>query len=135
MTKDSDYPYPDSNGRWTYQGKIFRCLPKSFATRFLKKTILVGITYLDHEANEIEKKQFWGIITSITAKQGIEVTNPDTNKKFYLPPDLACVYPAKKGEYRLKSSGEIVTDPDYLTTWTSTKPPQGNWENLTERGE
>jgi hypothetical protein len=75
---------------------------------------------------ETEKKQFWGIITAISTKRGIEVTNPKANITFYLPPDLACLYPAQKGKYTLKSSGEIIEDPDFYTTWTSTKPPQGN---------
>jgi len=122
MTEDSDYPYPDGTGSWSYHGRVVRSLPKSVAKRFLKKTLLIGITYLDHEGNEIEKKQLWGIIASITTKRGVEVTNPNTNIKFYLPPDLASLSPAKKGEYRLKSTAEIVTDPDYLTTWTSRKP-------------
>jgi hypothetical protein len=30
--------------------------------------------------------------------------------------------PAPPGEYRLKSTGEIVVDPDLLSTWTIRRP-------------
>jgi len=43
---------------------------------------------------------------------------------FGLPPDLSSTKPAPPGEYRLNSTGEIVTDPDFLTTWTFYQAPE-----------
>ena len=122
MTKEPDLPYASGDGFWTYHDQVISELPKEIANRFLGKTLLVGITYYDHQQKEIEKKQFWGAITSITPRKGIEITNPNTKTSFYLPPDLTAIYPAKKGEYRLRSTGEVIVDPDFLTTWDRTAP-------------
>ncbi|MBN7463153.1 hypothetical protein I3U64_23750, partial [Mycobacteroides abscessus subsp. abscessus] len=37
---------------------------------------------------------------------------------FTLPPAPESFSPAAPGEYRLRSTGEVITDPDYLATWT-----------------
>jgi hypothetical protein len=39
-----------------------------------------------------------------------------------LPPDLRSLKPAPAGEYRLRSTHEIVRDPDYLATWVIEQP-------------
>jgi len=40
-----------------------------------------------------------------------------------LPPDLRSLKPAPAGEYRLRATGEIVRDPDYLATWVVVDEP------------
>jgi hypothetical protein len=35
-----------------------------------------------------------------------------------LPTDLKAFRPAAPGEYRLRSTGEVVKNPDLLTSWT-----------------
>jgi len=42
-----------------------------------------------------------------------------------LPPDLSSTQVAALGEYRLRSTGEIVVNPDYLTTWNINRPEEG----------
>ena len=37
---------------------------------------------------------------------------------FNLPPDITAIEVAAKGEYYLKSTGEIVVNPDYVAIWT-----------------
>jgi hypothetical protein len=39
---------------------------------------------------------------------------------YWLPPDGRAFEEAPPGEYRLRSTGEVVIDPDYLATWTIT---------------
>ncbi len=34
-----------------------------------------------------------------------------------LPPDVRTFEEARPGEYRLRSTGEIVVDPDFTSTW------------------
>jgi hypothetical protein len=130
MTEEPDFPYSDHNGHWVYHGKVLRSLPKSFRDRFLKKKILVDVTVVDDKGKEIDRKQFWGIITSITARQGIEVRNPNTKITFRLPPALDCLSRPKKTEYKLNPTGEVLEDPDFYTSWSATRPPQGNWGEL-----
>lgn len=81
------------------------------------KVLLVGITYNDKNGNVKERKQFWGTVTEADEKKIlIEQKNGEI---FSVPPDLRAIEPAPKGEYRLHSTGEVVSDPDFLTTWIS----------------
>lgn len=83
------------------------------------KVLLVGITYYTHDNEYIEQKQFYGTVTEAN-KTLIRVKQKD-GTDFTLPPDLSSTKRARKGEYKLRSTGEIVIDPDYLTTWNLTK--------------
>lgn len=87
---------------------------------YIGKTVLVGITYQDEEGHELEKKQLFGTICRINQKEGIVLTLSNTGEEFSLPPELHALKEARPGEYRLRSTGEIIVDPNYLTTWIST---------------
>lgn len=89
---------------------------------YIGKHLLIGITYLDHKGTFIEQKQFHGIIVRINENEGIVIKLHNSELEYKLPPDLNSLQVAPKGEYRLRTTGEIVTDPDYMTTWTVTKP-------------
>jgi len=79
------------------------------------KYILIGITLLDHEGNLIEQNQHHGIFKSMDLVIHISLNN---SEDFTLPPDLSTFKKAEPGEYKLRSTGEIVKNPDYLSTWT-----------------
>ena len=87
------------------------------------KVILVGVTYVDQEERVLERKQWWGVIESASASEGIRVNLKNSSDPCVLPPDLEAIRRAAPGEYRLKGSNEIIRDPDFLTTWTSLDPP------------
>ena len=77
----------------------------------LGKTILAGLTY--YSANNV-------FVELIKADEsGIEIQQNDRNI-FGLPPDLTAIDCAAPGEYRLKSTGEVVKNPDYLVTYSVT---------------
>ena len=79
------------------------------------KTILVGITYYTNDNEFIEQKQYWG--TVIEANDSQILFRQKSGDVFGLPPDLSSTKLAPKGEYRLLSTGEIVIDPDFTSTW------------------
>ena len=83
------------------------------------KTILIGLTYYTADDELIEQKQCWGTVREASEK-GILVQLND-GELFGLPPDLSSTKIAPRGEYRLRSTGEIVLNPDYLTTWNITR--------------
>ena len=89
---------------------------------YIGKHLLIGFTYLEHDGTLIEQKQFHGVIVRINESEGIVIKLRDSELEFKLPPDLNSLQPAPKGEYRLRATGEVVTDPDFLTTWTLNKP-------------
>ena len=85
----------------------------------LGKTVLAGLTYYSANNELIEQKQVWGTVTKAD-KSCIEIQQAD-GSKFGLPPDLSAIDTAAPGEYKLRSTGEVVTDPDYLVTYSVTK--------------
>lgn len=86
------------------------------------KVLLIGLTYYSHDKIFIEQRQYWGTViesnkTAICVKQ-------KNGEIFRLPPDLSSTKLAPPGEYRLKSTGEVVINPDFLATWIIYNPPE-----------
>jgi hypothetical protein len=92
----------------------------NFAAWLLGKYVLVGLTYLDHTGNEIDRHEVHGRVKSVDQKTAIvlERTGQLDDQDFRLPPDTTVFEPAEPGDYRLKTTGEIVSNPDALATWT-----------------
>jgi hypothetical protein len=91
----------------------------------LDKYVIVGITYLKPNTENVESQiQYHGRITKIDRECGFEIRCEGTRKGEVrtLPPDLRAFQPARPGEYRLRSTGEVVKDPDALATWTINQP-------------
>jgi hypothetical protein len=88
------------------------------------KRVLVGITVLTPGGELIEQRQFVGQVASVDPAKGIEL-NLANRTSYWLPPDARLLEEAAPGEYRLRSTGEIVTDPDYISTWTITQHKKG----------
>lgn len=83
------------------------------------KVILVGLTYYTHDKQFIEQKQFHGTVIRADEK-GILIRKSD-GEETMLPPDLRSTKAAPPGEYRERSTGEIVENPDFLSTWNVVK--------------
>ncbi|HEX3467332.1 MAG TPA: hypothetical protein VHT05_04570 [Candidatus Elarobacter sp.] len=81
------------------------------AEEYLGKTVLVGITHVDRAGSEVGSAQWHGVIEAVVPLLAIRVGD----EVRILPPT---VMKASPGEYRLRSTGEVVVDPDFLATWT-----------------
>lgn len=93
------------------------------ANALIGKYVLIGINYQNNSGEINSQQQVHGIIESADEKLGLVVNlkgKRDT-EKFYLPPDTRSFFIAKPGEYRLRSTGEIINDPDYTSEWTITE--------------
>ncbi len=81
---------------------------------------LVGVTNIDRDDNVIDREQFVGRIADVDASSiTLEVADGSAR---WLPPDVRPFDEAWPGEYRLRDTGELVVDPDYVVTWTRTPP-------------
>ena len=94
----------------------------SKAAEYIGKTVLIGVTYLDHNEELIEQKQWAGTISTFSQKEGIKIKLKDSDEPCCLPPDDRGIRNAPPGIYRLRSTGEEIENPDYLATWTCVKP-------------
>jgi hypothetical protein len=83
----------------------------------LDKILLIGITVLDNNDELITQIQVYGPVIKSNA-DGIVICRNQTQKEFTIPPDFDNVSEAQPGEYKLRSTGEIIIDPDYLSSWT-----------------
>jgi hypothetical protein len=97
----------------------------SLAAALLGKCVLVGLTYEKQDGTVTEQRQLHGTVVAAD-RSGIRLTllGGELGSTFNLPPDTRAFSPAPPGEYRLRSTGEIVVDPDYLSTWTIVAPAE-----------
>lgn len=85
-------------------------------------TVLVGITFVSPEGDE--QSQFYGTVMDVSPVDGItlRLEGQRSGETYTLPPDLDAFEPAAPGEYRLRSTGEVLIDPDFTTSWTINAP-------------
>lgn len=79
------------------------------------KTILVGLTSISPNGSASEVRQLVGSAEQID-QMGIRL-RLEGGDYYDLPPDLRPVDEAMPGEYRLRSTGQVVVDPDFTATW------------------
>lgn len=95
------------------------------ARAIIGKRLLVGVTHRNHADEIMSIEQFHGEIIRASRKEGIIIRLDDSGKERWVPPDLSRLESAEPGNYRLKGSGEVVVNPDFLSTWT-VYPPDGS---------
>ena len=91
------------------------------ASELLHKHVLVGLTRLDSQGDIRKQEQFHGDVISASAT-GVLLRLPD-GFEYNLPPDYRAFEKAAPGNYRLRSTGVVVINPDYVATWTVSDPP------------
>ena len=57
------------------------------------------------------------------AVENVAIYLQNEGEEFSLPPDPDAFQPAAPGRYTLKTTGEVVVDPDFLAAWT-VHPPE-----------
>ncbi len=92
------------------------------AAALIGSKVLIGLTFVS-DAGE-EQVQMHGVVTEATPESGIEIAleGNRAGDTYRLPPDLRGFFPAPPGEYRLRSTGEVVIDPDFTANWTISRP-------------
>jgi hypothetical protein len=86
--------------------------------------VIVGITTVEANGDPISQVQFHGRVTIADPERGICIAleGAHADETYWMPPQPESFQSAPPGEYRLRSTGEVITDPDFTTTWTITKP-------------
>lgn len=95
------------------------------ADSLIGKYAPVGITRLAPDGKTVKSQtQYHGRIIAADRANGfkIECEGALAGKIMGLPPDLRPFKPAASGEYKLRSTGEIVNDPDVLASWSIVEP-------------
>ncbi len=90
------------------------------------KHLLIGVTYVDPEERIMKQIQVHGKISGID-ERGIQLVQSN-GEMFSPPPDLESLKSAPPVSYRLRSTGEVVENPDLISSWTCKAPPPGSGE-------
>lgn len=83
------------------------------------KRCLIGLRTLDPDGDTIDKTQFHAEILRFTP-QRLLIRDLASGEQRDMPPDTRAFRYAPRGDYRLRSSGQIVTDPDAECRWSKT---------------
>jgi hypothetical protein len=90
------------------------------ARQMIGKHVIIGLTYRDHTGAVEEQVQLHGDIVAIDDVVTVRLSG--SGEAFTLPADLDAFTPAPPGEYRFRATGEVVVNPDLMTTWTIHRP-------------
>lgn len=93
------------------------------AAKYIGKYVLIGITYQDFNGKYTRQEQMHGTIVDVCAKRGflVDLKGVNEGKKYVLPPDIRSLKFAKPGDYTLRETKEIISDPDLLWSWIITE--------------
>jgi len=88
------------------------------------QTVLIGLTHVVGGNRVMRREQLHGLIVSANSQGGFEVAleGRRAGETYWLPPHISAFQRAKRGEYRLRGTGEIVVDPDLISNWTVSAP-------------
>jgi hypothetical protein len=96
---------------------------QEFADLLLGKHVLVGVTWVAADGEVESSEQRHGLV--VRCDETIVAIEPwGGGELITLPPDLDAFQAAPPGQYRLRSTGEVVVDPDYTASWTVRRPPR-----------
>jgi hypothetical protein len=94
-----------------------------FAAELLGTDVLVGVTMVDHAGRVKERRQFHAQVVQASAEDGVTLVDSEGGEH-WLPLDPEAYEPAEPGEYELRSTGQVVVDPTWLTKWIVRPPKQ-----------
>ncbi|MCF8506840.1 MAG: hypothetical protein K9G59_18175 [Caulobacter sp.] len=89
------------------------------AARLPGKYVIVGLTRLGPNGERERVEQKHGVVVTADRDQGIgiELQGAGLGEVYWMPPQTSTLQRAKPGSYRLKESGDVVENPDYIVTW------------------
>jgi hypothetical protein len=85
------------------------------------RTLLAGLTFLDAQGDITHRTETVGVVVSV---EPWVIVRRAGEEDLELPPEPEAYEHAAPGEYRLRSTGEVVVDPDFLAVWTVQAPDE-----------
>jgi hypothetical protein len=92
-----------------------------FAAELLGTDVLVGVTMVDHAGRVMERRQFHGKVVHASVEDGVTLVD-QAGDEHWLPLDPQAYEPAEPGEYELRSTGQVILHPTWLTKWIVSPP-------------
>lgn len=94
------------------------------ADALLNSYVLVGVSIERKNGEFVRNEQFHGVVERVDAHHGMKIALRGSNEgeTKWLPPALDAFEPARPGTYTLHCTSELITDPDFLATFTLVRP-------------
>lgn len=89
------------------------------------KHLLIGLSFYDKNGNLESLVEHDGVIVAASRGDGIVIRRSDTGERFAIPPALDHLYSAQPADYKLRSTGRVVSNPDLLATFDIYPPEDG----------
>jgi hypothetical protein len=89
---------------------------EDFRNEITGKVILIGLNFLNDNEELVEQYQTHGILIELT-DTGLLLIKRRDGSIFQIPYDSESIAKAEEGEYKENSTGIIISNPDYITTW------------------
>jgi hypothetical protein len=91
------------------------------------KRVLVGLTYFGPDGALISQQEFFGLVHTIDQRRGIllNLEGQRAGEQYNLPPDMRGIFRASPGDYKLRTTGEVVTNPDFTATYSLRQHTEG----------
>ena len=86
----------------------------------LGKRVIVGLTYVASDGSTERQSQFCGVV--VGADASVISLERAEGTRFTLPPATGAFRYARRGEYRLRATGEVIVDPDATASWVVEAP-------------
>lgn len=101
---------------------------EAMAQKLPGKLVLVGINNIDTDGNLVGQQQMFGRVIDLVRHSGIrlQLEGQRAGEHYTLPPDMRSMIAAGAGDYHLRSTGEVVADPDYTVTFAVHRAPEGS---------
>lgn len=97
------------------------------------KVFLIGLTFVDQEGEVIEVYQTHGTVSKLTVDGFFKIRRED-NSIFTIPYNKDTIKAAKEGEYREKTTGETIKNPDFIMTWEVKTATHDKLEDIKKNG-
>lgn len=97
------------------------------AAAMVGKYLIIGLEIHDQQDNHVDNAQLHGRILRVNADEGVVVALHPSGVEYAMPGVLAAYEQAPPGDYQFKSTGEVIHDPDLMTSWVVYEPPE--WDD------
>lgn len=98
------------------------------AATFVGKHLIIGLEVHNRLDELVDTVQLHGPIVRVTPDEGVVVSLHPSGVEYAMPAILSAYEEAPPGDYHFQASGDVVSNPDLMTTWVVYEPPEWDEE-------
>ena len=95
---------------------------EQFGDEYIGRTSIIGVNHVGPDGDLQRQEQLLGTIMVVDLDEGVVVACEPDGRTFVLPGDPSWIEKAPTGVYRLRSTGQVLENPDYLAEVTIEQP-------------